>query len=697
MRKLFFVFFILIFLFSCGKRGVVALSDNSSSPDNKTLQAIVTQDTSKNIVDNKSTTDKKEVKKVITNNSPLPVKQSPPQDSAVAKKKNLPKKKIDLVFDNVDVYEVISNILGDILNKDFVVDPSIKTKMAMRVSGNYTDDEIIEIVTEALDVAGLTLLFENNIYKVILNKDTSKNVNFRDPANMHSIEVIQLKHIGSFDIVNNLKPFLSNGAAAVSVNASNSIIIADKKGNISNIKKIIEILDSQVFEGLIFKVLKFQHITAQEAKKMSDEILKSQAIFSKTGILKDVFVYPIVSNNSILVIGKEANLVDMMVKWIKEADVPEESYNSRVFVVPISNVKAEELANILKQLYGGKATKTKEGKVIVQGASFNKGSLNGEVFFIPDSNNNFIIIRSSVEDYNIIYDVLKKLDVVPKQVLIDLLIAEISYNNSLKYGIQWYLKNNGIKIDGDNFNAGLNLNSGTGVPARDDIIGSSSLIGFSYALYDKAGGIRGLLNAIQDKSDVQILASPSILSVDNKEAKIEIGEEVPIITSSVTNVSSDGNITNSVQYRKTGILLSVKPQINPLGLVRLEVKEEVSEPKKNVVSGIDSPSFLKRSAETSLVAYDSQTIVIGGLIKNKIDNSNSGVPLLSDIPVLGYLFGSKNKSDERTELIIAITPHIINLDSLDTYYSKELFDGLKNIMKHLDERKESVVNGIKLN
>ena len=567
----------------------------------------------------------------------------------------------------------------------------------MKISGTYNRDELLELLSKALELSGIIIVKEKNSYKIIKSRNISKNLYFGKTNSLYAIEIIQLKHIASYRFVTNIRPFLSNSAVAVSINSSNSIIIADKIENIESIKRILKVLDTSVFDGLYFKILKLKYITAEEGVKLANNILRSQALFPRNEINQKMFITYIKSNNSILCISRDKEMMDTVINWVIESDRPDEGTESRVYVVPIANVKAEELTNILKQLYGGKVSKTKKGRVIVKGSTFNSGTLSGEVTFIPDKVNNFIIIKASPNDYAIIHNVLKQLDVIPRQVLIDVFIAEVSYSDKISYGIEWYLKNHGVKINNRRYNGSATLNKGLSAESESSILGSN-LMGFSYAIFDRVGGLRGLINALEDVSKVNILASPSILSVDNQEAKIEIGQEVPTIVQSVTNTSSDnGNITNSIQYRKTGIILKVKPQINPKGLVRLDVEEEVSEPKSNTISGIDSPIFLKRSAKTSLVVYNNQTIVIGGLIKQKNDKTDTGIPVLSKIPVIGYLFGAKTIQKEKTELIIAITPHIINTRDLTTFYSEELIGKIREIQDQMSRGRERTLNGMQAN
>ncbi len=695
MRKYFIYFLLLTFFVSCAKKEI--RKDKFIPPNSKITKQKVKISTTTN--ENSFS----KPKKINENNTRIisegAIIQKPKKivNKIVFYSKNGNEKhKVNLVFDNVDIYEVINTVLGQELGENFIIDPSIRNKISMKITGEYTRNQLMNILEKALELSGIAIVKDKKIYKIIKSRSLSKNSYFGKINGDYEIAIIQLKHIAAYRFVNNIRPFLTNSAVAISVNNSNSIIVADRIENIESVKRILKVLDSSVFDGLYFKIIKLKYLTAEEGVKLANNILKSNALFPQSDIPRRVFITYIKSNNSILCIARDKEMMDTVVNWLIEADRPDEGIESRVYVVPVANVKAEDLANILKQLYGGKASKTKKGKVIVKGSTFNSGTLSGEVTFIPDKVNNFIIIKASPRDYSIIHNVLKQLDVIPRQVLIDVFIAEVSFSDTLNYGIEYYLKNHGIKIGNNKYNGAINLNKGINADSENSIIGSG-LLGFTYTIFDRVGGLRALINALEETSKVNILASPSILSVDNQEARIEIGEEVPTISQSVTNTNSDnGNITNTIQYRKTGIILKVKPQINPKGLVRLDVEEEVSEPKNNTVSGIDSPIFLKRTAKTSLVVFNNQTIVIGGLIKQKDDRTDTGIPVLNKIPIIGYLFGGKKITKEKTELIIAITPHIINTKDLTTYYSQEFVNRLNEIKGEMEREREKTFNDLQV-
>ena len=651
--RLLLIFLAFMFIFSsCAQKGKLVkrekpvIENRVSNNENEQLNkppVVVKKEVKKQIISQKEVKSKVSEKVYIAPHSTV--------------KKNKKKYKITLSFDNVDIYELISNLLGDVLHKNFVIDSSIRKKISLYIDGSYTEAELLNLLSRALDIMNISLIVENNMVKVIYKNKMSKNILLHSNT-IYGIEIIKLQNTYCYNMINNIRPFLTDNAVAISVVPSNSLIIVDRNENIKVIRKILKIVDSDVFKGVKFLVFKPKYFNPDELYQIVKNVINSPSLFAKAGIRRDIFVYPIKSNGSLLLISRNIEFLNLIISWLNELDTPGNVNQTKIYVYKVENGEATDVANILTQIFGsGRSSYNVKGKVIVRGTTISDTSLKGPVKIIPDKTNNTIIIKATPEDYAKIYKILREIDTVPREVLINMLIAEISYEKGYEYGIEWYLRNKGLNIGGNTYKANMVLNNGVSSKAKYSL--GTGILGFSYGIFDSENALRGLFTAIEDHSKINILSAPSILAIDNHEAKIEVGQDVPIITQSVTNVNSEGNITNTVQYRNTGIILKVKPKINSGGLVRLDIVQEVSEAKSNTISGIDSPIFLKRRAETTLVVKDGQTIIIGGLLENKNDESASGVPGLRRIPGIGFLFGGKKKKYTKTELLIAITPRVV--------------------------------------
>jgi general secretion pathway protein D len=317
-----------------------------------------------------------------------------------------------------------------------------------------------------------------------------------------------------------------------------------------------------------------------------------------------------------------------------------------------------------------------------QGSSPKEG-----VRIIPDEENNLLVVVAPPHEWNVISRILTQLDIMPRQVLNEVLIAEVRLTDDLKYGIEFLLGGapssvtnaTGTTTGSTNTTGALVTSSGTTASTTGTTTTAPTTIsgvdfnsaagamfstagGLTFVAIDTANKLKGLINLLASEGKVDILASPHIMAANNQEARIMIGEEVPILTStSVPLISQTTSFsTSTVQYRNTGIILTVKPQINAKGLVTLEIAQEVSDAKSTTTGVGGTPTFTVRQAHTSLITADNQTVVLGGLIREDKTITQAGIPGLRKMPLIGPLFGSQGVSKQRTELIVLITPHIIS-------------------------------------
>jgi general secretion pathway protein D len=270
------------------------------------------------------------------------------------------------------------------------------------------------------------------------------------------------------------------------------------------------------------------------------------------------------------------------------------------------------------------------------------------VRIVADEKNNALVIFARPRDYRMIEDTIKKLDVVPQQVLIEATIAEVTLNNNLQYGLQWFFTHGGSKLQL------TTATTGNGTSA--DI--APGFPGFNYIL----GGnqTKVILSALSDLTHVTVVSSPELLVLDHQTAALQVGDQVPIIVQSAqSTLTSTAPIINSIEYLNTGVILQVTPRVNATGQITLDIDQAVSDVAKTTTSTIDSPTISQRRIVTSVVVQDGSTVALGGLITNNRTNGRSGVPVLSDIPVVGSLFSTTTNNNGRTELLVLLTPRVI--------------------------------------
>ena len=276
---------------------------------------------------------------------------------------------------------------------------------------------------------------------------------------------------------------------------------------------------------------------------------------------------------------------------------------------------------------------------------------------IADRDNNALLIMANGAEYEKIEEAIKRLDVVPRQVLIEVTIAEVTLNGALSYGLEWFFSgSNGLT--GSLFNSDRNTRA---LPSTPDGAVTPQLP-FSAVWRGAGGNIRAVLSALASTTQVNVLSSPHIMVTDNQVAKINVGSSIPVQgQSTLTGATAATAITTSVIYVDTGVVLSVRPHINSGGLVTMEISQEVSDVQVGVTTtGLNSPTINKRSAQTTVAVQSGDTMVLGGLIKDDKNNGSSGLPILSDLPVVGALFGTKTQNNARREMIITITPRVVN-------------------------------------
>ena len=288
-----------------------------------------------------------------------------------------------------------------------------------------------------------------------------------------------------------------------------------------------------------------------------------------------------------------------------------------------------------------------------------------DIRIIADRDRNALLIFATPNQYQMVEDAVRRLDTAPMQVLVEATIAEVTLNDQLNYGVEWFFKQHGSQFQLTD-------------PTLGGIIGPAP--GFSYLL-STASNIKVVLNALSSITNVDVLSSPQLLVLDNQVARLQVGDQVPIATqSAVSSVNPDAPIVNTISFRDTGVILEVRPRITSGGQVVLEVNQEVSDVVPTKTSGIDSPTIQQRNVHSTVAVQSGRSVALGGLIRNSYKDSHSGIPILSDIPILGALFSSTDVTQARTELLIMLTPRVIR----NPAEAQQATDDLRRRMQSMD-------------
>ena len=625
---------------------------------------------------------------------PQTIEQQPPLESLEKNnpdKNESPSNRGDVVlnFDNADLYEVIRTI-GEILQLNYIVDPNVRGRVTINTAGRLSRDELFPVFFQILEANGLTAVKEGNLYKIIRMKEAPQfPMSTRmggqgavvPPGERMVIQIIPLRYMSSQEMTRLITPFVTAGGTIVSHIDSNTLLVVDKASNIEKILRLTDVFDIDLFKNIGHRFFRLQYVDAEEAGKSVNEIIASYGGTAK----EDVKLIPLKRINSLLLISKQPNIFSLVQSFVRELDVPIEDDQPRIYVYAVKNGTAAELSTLLNSVFSETSTdKTKKPVVeeperpgyrttaapelfpetpsrqekvtAIPGERISaegSGTLKGDIKITPDEIRNSLIIEATPRDYRIIETILSRIDVLPRQVLIEVTIAEIALDDETQLGIDWQFDR------GTDFVSGLQTGATLGAGG----------INFSYAILDEAKRWMGTVSALADKGKVNILSSPSILASDSKEAQINVTQEIPVATSTFTfDNRNDNLLETTIQYRDTGVILSVTPHINEFGLVSMDVNQEVSQQAGLVrISNVEErPSFFKRSVNTTLTVQSGQTIVIGGLIGEVINDDWSGIPCVGDVPVLSYVFGRKSQKTEKRELIIFITPKVIaSLEDVD--------------------------------
>jgi len=616
--------------------------------------------------------------------------------------------KLDLAFDNADLTEVLDLLLYEHYNLKYMIDPSINAKLTFHIHGEFTTSEIVEKLNSILHVNGLAIVEGiGSILKIVPKSDSPRSAKFQltDTKVVGQIgdvtRLIKVKYVNAVDISKTLATFMSKNAQIVPDQVHNSIILTDTPENILKVASIIDIMDTPFFRDISWKIIAVRKADAETVATELNTVFKANGLFTRPGISNGGFyITPLRTINAVLIVTRWPEILDTVSTWIKIMDQVNEN-SMDVFVYYVENGSASELTDILRQIYGGHLTtetdsdRRSAGKTgadsgsqkIVQAqsdaASTDATSYSGssvpsvagdlidDITIIADETNNAIVFKANPNDYFMIQKILEKLDILPRQVLLNVVVAEVTHNNSSELGVQWKL-NAGI---GDYQAAAMS-------DINDSLIstttGLGSMNGFSLGLFNAADALKALVKAVGTDSKLNILSSPNIIGVDNKEAKIEVTQDIPVISGS--QVTSDGAVTNTIEYKTTGIILTATPSINSRGLVKLDLVQEVSEVGSFDTNTKNYP-ILSRRATTSLVVENEQTIFIGGMMRENSSVSDTGVPVLKDIPGLGYLFKQKKTEGSKTELIFLITPHVIQSRSEADEITQEFTNEISQVKR----------------
>jgi len=583
---------------------------------------------------------------------------------------------IVLNFEKTDIHEVINTILGEMLGANYVIDPAVSGTVTLATSQPLSRAELLPTLEALLRVNGVVVHEADGIYSVVpaskaMSGTMAPQVRLSGDLG-YQLLVVPLRFIGATEMQSILQPLLPESGIVKVDTTRNHLLIAGTKAELEQAKATIDVFDVDQMQGMSVGLFRLENA---EASDVRDE-LKTILGADDDGPLADMLRFITINRmNALVVVSTQSQYLDDAKTWIERLDRAGDAAGENMYVYPVQNGRAENLASLLTQLFdarGGTGVLGSTGSGLLSPSPVNParaasgqaampaaaptsariasgaaGDMSGSVKIIADSENNALLIMASRTDYEKIRSAIRRLDVMPLQVLVEATILEVTLSDELSYGLQWFFKN-GI---GD---------SKSGIGELFPLPVDPS---FSYTVKDSSANIRAILNLLAADSRLDIISSPSLMVLDNRTATIKVGDQVPIRTSETTSLATSGTdplVTSTIQYRDTGVLLEVTPRVNPGGMVVLEITQDVNDVDQTTTSDIDSPTIIQRRIMTSVAVQSGETVVLGGLIRNNQSESEAGVPGLRSVPGVGRLFSSKTTTNTRTELLVLITPTAIS-------------------------------------
>ncbi|TSE20195.1 Type II secretion system protein D [Tepidimonas alkaliphilus] len=621
-----------------------------------------------------------------------------------------------LRFESAPLGDVAHAILRELMRVNYVIHPPLNGTVTLASPQPIPPERALTLLEAALQANGYQLVRDatgtyhigkpEQLRGIVPGVAVLESPNMPLPAGQ-GVLVVPLRYIGAAEMASILRPFAPEGSIVRVDALRNLLVLTGARAQIDGWLDLIQTFDVNLLAGMSVGVFALQHISARDvdsalralanpaaqltaprpatpptaggqggvnpASQPAPSALAEGSALIPLPVLGAIRVLPLERSNAVVIVTPRAEYLDLAREWIAKLDQPGLGGNDQqLFVYRVQNGNARHLADVLAGLFGSGQPSAPPSSGVAPGAvaqtvtslpsggaslatlPSNAGqaaqpsaapavTLAGGLRIMADQYNNAILVWGTPGQYRQVEQALKRLDVAPTQVLIEATIVEVQLVDDLKYGIQWF------------FTDRHGSNTGSGVlDALANLGGAQGA--FTYTLRGASGNIRAVLNALAEKSLIKVISSPSLMVLDNHTASIVVGNQQPVRTAET--VTTGGNVTTSITYKDTGVALTVTPSVNAGETVTLQLQQAVTD-----VGAIDSATgqraFLQRQIGSRVAVRSGETLVLGGLIRDNNTAGSAGLPVAKDIPLLGWLFGAQNRSANRTELLVLITPRVL--------------------------------------
>lgn len=590
-----------------------------------------------------------------------------------AKKKPRPAEKITLNFVDVEISSLVK-IMSEITGRNFLYDENVKGKVTIIAPGKLTSDEALSIFISALDLKNFAVIHTDGYYKIVPSAEARqsatrvlKNTGSAKPDE-YIVRLIPLNYVPSQDAFSAVQPLVSRNGQISVFGSRNALLLVDTAQNIEKILQIIASIDSppsvRAPEVIYLKYAQAD-VVAQLLRR--EENRRGGGRRGENGeastIVPDPRLNAIILSDSISDREYYRNYISLL-------DVPPPEASSRINVYYLENADAEDMAKVIDALLRPGAVSQAQAAAGAAATPIAQELTGAKISITPFKAANSLIIMASPADYQNLVQVIERLDRRPKQVFVEAMITEVTVDKALELGTRFRVtaeQNNapvvigGVgSIDSTAIQGILNGLAGLSIGGLGNLLTVPITRADGTTFNLTAPGFAVLFSLSEFKDIVNVLSTPHILTSDNHEAEIMVGENVPFLSSFERSSGTEGQpVIQSIERRDVGIRLRIKPKISEGDFVKLDIYQEISAISPTRTGGAADIITTKRSAQTSVVVKNNQTVVIGGLIQNRNTNNATKVPLLGDIPLIGWLFKSTRDQNQKTNLLVFITPYIV--------------------------------------
>ena len=559
-------------------------------------------------------------------------------------------KTVEISLINASIPAAAKAVLGDTFNEQFIVSDEVTGTITIQSTNPIPKDALLELFEAALAANDAQLQRDGNIVKIV--PGSSGNRTFRLASqgadNGATILVAPMKFISAIQMAELLTPLIEDGLTAIPDRKRNLIMLSGTKAQLEAALEALNLFDVDVLQG---KSVALVQLNSADPEAIVDElrqIFESEEGGNLEGVIEFI---PNKRLGSVLIITSRSRYLPRAQKWIRQLDRTAAGTDLVLATYELQNRNAVDIAPILSELLAN-GTGTTDGD---EPAAAGPGPR-----VAADKARNALIVKATRSVHREIKQLLNEIDSSPQQVMLEATIAEVTLNDQVGAGLRWFFRAGNFDFRFSDLNNGAVTGSNPGFSA---VFGGN--------------GVEVALSALAGVTDVKIISSPTLMVLDNEEALLQIGDEVPIATETSVDTSNlNAPTVTRIEYRDTGIILRVTPIINRNGRVVLDVQQEISDVTTTNTSGIDSPTIRQRRISTHVLLADGATLALGGLIQESDNVTKTKVPGLGDVPFLGAAFRNTETTKRRTELLILIRPRIVSTDDsaqrISEYYRNKL-------------------------